>query len=62
MTTTERNVMERQASDLLSAVSQFYSPEVSQSVIDHYGDLRSMSRFELEEMTDDLINKMNDLD
>jgi hypothetical protein len=62
MTIIERTLKERMAADLLTAVSTYHSPEIATSVVDHYGDLRSMSRWSQEEMIDDLISKMNDLD
>lgn len=55
-------VEEKMAVNLLAAVSTYHSPEIATSVVDHYGDLRSMSRWSQEEMIDDLISKMNDLD
>ena len=62
MTTNEKSISVRLAADLLTAVSTYHSPEIATSVVDHYGDLRSMSRWSQEEMIDDLISKMNDLD
>lgn len=62
MTASEINAMNRQTADLLYAVSQLYSLEVAESVIDHYGDMRTMSRWEQAEMDDDLISKLNDAD
>lgn len=62
MTTSEINAMNRQTADLLFAVSQLYSPEVMESVIDHYGDPRTMSRSNQEAMDDDLLSKLNDAD
>ena len=59
---TDNKTMHRQTADLLFAVSQHYSPEVAESVIDHYGDLRTMSRWDQESMNDDLISKLNDAD
>lgn len=57
-----KSFKERMAADLLTAVSTYHSTEIATSVIDHYGDLRSISRWSQEEMIDDLISKMNDLD
>ncbi|MBQ6672639.1 MAG: hypothetical protein IJM73_05405 [Spirochaetales bacterium] len=54
--------MTRRTADLLYAVSQLYSLEVAESVIDHYCDLHTMSRWEQAEMDDDLISKLNDAD
>ena len=62
MTTNEKIISVRLAADLLAAVSTYHSPEIATSVVDHYGDLRSMSRWSQEEMIDDLISKMNELD
>lgn len=62
MTTNEKSISVRLAADLLTAVSTYHSPEIATSVVDHYGDLRSMSRWSQEEMLDDLISKMNDMD
>ena len=62
MTASEINALTRQTADLLFAVSQLYSLEVAESVIDHYGDLHTMSRWEQAEMDDDLISKLNDAD
>ena len=59
---TDKKAMIRRTTDLLFAVSQLYSLEVAESVIDHYGDLRFMSRWEQEAMDDDLISKLNDAD
>lgn len=62
MTTKEKIVSAHLAANLLAAVSTYHSPEIATSVVDHYGDFRCMSRWEQEEMIDDLISKMNDLD
>lgn len=62
MAITGNTVEEKMAVNLLAAVSTYHSPEIATSVVDHYGDLRSMSRWSQEEMIDDLISKMNDLD
>lgn len=62
MTTSERNFQEKQIADLLTRVSTFYSPEVTASVINHYGNFHSIGGWELEEMKDDLISKANDAD
>ena len=62
MTASEINAMNKQTADLLFAVSQLYSLEVAESVIDHYGEPRTMSRWEQEAMDDDLISKLNDAD
>ena len=62
MTTNEKIVSVHPAVDLLAAVSTYHSPDIAASVVDHYGDFRSISRWEQEEMMDDLISKMNDLD
>ena len=62
MTTSEINAMNRQTADLLWTVRQRYSPEVMESVIDHYGDPRTMSRSNQEAMDDDLISKLNEAD
>ena len=62
MTTNEKIVSVHLAADLLTAVSTYHSPEIAASVVDRYGDFRSISRWEQEEMMDDLISKLNDLD
>ena len=62
MTMTESKTMNRQTAALLFAVRQRYSPEVAESVVDHYGEPRTMSRWEQAEMDDDLISKLNDAD
>lgn len=62
MTTTERKTAEKQAFDLLTTVGTRYLPEVAASVIDRFGDIGSMSDWELEEMLDDVISKVNDND
>lgn len=62
MAITKKSLEVKQAADLLAAVSTYYSPEIAASVVEHYGDLHSMGSFDLEEMTDDLISKLNDLD
>ena len=62
MAITGNTVEEKMAVNLLAAVSTYPSPEIATSVVDHYGDFRCMSRWEQEEMIDDLISKMNDLD
>lgn len=62
MTKSEINAMNGQTSDLLYAVRQSYGPEVARSVIDHYGDPRTISRWGREAMEDDLISKLNDAD
>lgn len=59
---TDKKAMTIRTTDLLFAVSQLYSPEVAGSVIDHYGEPRTMSRWEQEAMDDDLISKLNDAD
>lgn len=61
-TMTDKKAMTRRTADLLYAVSQLYSLEVAESVINHYGDLHTMSRWEQAEMDDDLISKLNDAD
>ena len=61
-TMTDKKAMTRRTADLLFAVSQRYSPEVAESVVDHYGEPRTMSRWEQAEMDDDLISKLNDAD
>lgn len=60
MATTERNTKEKQTADLLSMVGTRYSQEIATSVVGRFNDLRHMSNWELEEMMDDLISKMND--
>ncbi len=60
MTTTERKTAEKRAANLLTAVSINHSPEVTDSVVNRFGNLHSISCRELEEMIDDLISKMND--
>ncbi|MCR4646326.1 MAG: hypothetical protein K5695_13125 [Oscillospiraceae bacterium] len=62
MTASEINAMTRRTADLLFAVRKRYSPEVAESVVDHYGEPRTMSRWEQAEMDDDLISKLNDAD
>ena len=62
MKSTEITAATRQTSNLLFAVSQLYSLEVAESVIDHYGNPRTMSRWDQEAMDDDLISKLNDAD
>lgn len=62
MAITGNTVEEKMAVNLLAGVSTYHSPEIATSVVDHYGDFRCMSRWEQEEMIDDLISKMNDLD
>lgn len=62
MKSTEITAATRQTADLLFAVSQLYSLEVAESVINHYGEPRTMSRWEQAEMDDDLISKLNDAD
>ena len=62
MTTNEKIVSVHLAAYLLAAVSTHHSPDIAASVVDHYGDCRSISRWEQEEMMDDLISKLNDLD
>ena len=57
MTTSEINAMNRQTADMLFAVSQLYSLDISESVVNHYGNLRAVSRWEQETMDDDLISK-----
>ncbi len=61
-TMTDKKAMTIRTADLLFAVSQLYSLEVAESVIDHYGDPRTMSRWDQEAMDDDLISKLNDAD
>lgn len=61
-TMTDKKAMTRRTADLLFAVSQRYSSEVAESVVNHYGDLCTMSRWEQAEMDDDLISKLNDTD
>lgn len=53
---------EQQADDLLATVSIYLSSEIAISVTDHYGTPYSMGNFELREMIDDLISKLNDCD
>lgn len=60
MKTTERTLKERWTAALLATVGTCYSPEVSASVIAHYDDLHSIGGWELEEMLDDLLSKVND--
>lgn len=62
MAITGNTVEEKMAVNLLAAVSTYHSPEIATSVVDHYGDLRSMNGWSLEEMIDGLISKMNDFD
>ena len=62
MTAYEINAMNRQTADLLFAVSQLYSPEIAESVVDHYGEPRTLSRWDQEAMDDDLISKLNEAD
>lgn len=62
MAILERTLKEIQTTELLVAVRTYHSTEIANSVVDHYGDFRSMSSFNQEEMIDDLISKMNDLD
>ena len=62
MAITGNTLEEKMVADLLVTVSIYHSPEIATSVVDHYGDLRSMSRWSQEEMMDDLISKLNDLD
>lgn len=62
MTITEKTLEAKMTDNLLTAVSNCYSSEIAASVVDHYGDCRSLSRWEQEEMMDDLISKLNDLD
>lgn len=60
MTNSETIINTRLTVNLLTAVSIHHSPEVADSVVDRFGDLRCMSRWEQEEMNDDLISKLND--
>ena len=62
MKSTDNSMTIRQTCDLLFAVRQFYSSEISQSVVEYYGDPHIMGSFAMEEMNDDLISKLNDLD
>ena len=62
MTTNEKILSDRLATDLLVAVSTYHSPEIAASVVDHYGDFQRIGNLEQEEMMDDLISKLNDLD
>lgn len=62
MAILERTLKERLTADLLVAVINYHSPEIAASVVDHYGNFRSISSNDLDEMNDDLISKMNDLD
>ena len=62
MKSTEITAATRQTSNLLFAVSQLYSLEVAESVVNHYGEPRTMSRWDQEAMDDDLISKLNDAD
>lgn len=62
MAITEKLLEIKLVADLLTIVSIYHFKEIADSVVDHYGDLESMSSFDLVEMTDDLIGKMNDLD
>lgn len=62
MAILERTLKESLAADLLAAVSNYHSPEIAASVVDHYGDFQRIGNLEQEEMMDDLISKLNDLD
>ena len=62
MKSTEITAATRQTSNLLFAVSQLYSLEVAESVVNHYGEPRTMSCWDQEAMDDDLISKLNDAD
>ena len=62
MTTKEKIVSAHLAANLRAAVSTYHSPDIAASVVDHYDDFRSISRWDQEEMMDDLISKMNALD
>lgn len=58
MTTNERKTTEKQAAVMLNDLD----PAIAVSVVERFGDIRSMGSWELEEMLDDLISKVNDGD
>lgn len=58
MTTNERKIIEKQALIMLNDLD----PAIAVSVVDRFGDIRSMGSWEMEEMLDDLISKVYDGD
>lgn len=60
MTMAEQNTRENQGVDLLITVGIHLSLKVAHSVQDRYGDPHNIGSWELEEMIDDLISKLND--
>lgn len=58
MTTNERETTEKQAAIMLNDLDS----AIAVSVVERFGDIRSMGSWDLEEMLDDLISKVNDGD
>ena len=60
MKNTNSNYKENQLVTLLTAVSIHHSPEIAASIANRFGDFQTISRWEMEEMNDDLLSILNE--